>query len=352
MHALERSGWFLATRFFDWLTYASMLSMRNDGLWARRSSFTEGEIRKATSTANPRSFFDAFSHGGSDGPVTERSEVLHGGIRCNRLWFPSPFVSNVGANNTVRAALYRHDVRSPLALILIGTFGQQFESRSQGMARTIAEQGIDCCHMELPFGQNRTPAHAASSFLTTDPVATAESFIQAVMDVGRLARVLKARYGYDRLGLIGICVGGNICHAATFLWPYEGAVFIMAGVSPADIVWQAGGAYWRRLRQGMRRTHTFAEVESLWTMSDTTRYRAPNLCPRFLMMNGLYDNVVTPAHARRLNAVIPDCPVVWYPGSHYSSPLFTGPAVENTVRFFNDKPLKDTGLRPKALTAP
>ncbi len=354
VHALERLKWFTVSRLVDGLLHLEMwLPLRANGIWTRRSAFTEGDIRKAANTTNPRAFFDAFAGGGATVPITEEVVgVSAGSVGHHRLWFQSPFVSGVGANNTVRASLYRRARPAPLVLILVGTFAERFNSFGLSMAKTIAEKGSDCCWMAVPFSDGRSPAPGTSSFMTADPVATAESFIQAVMDVERLSHILRARFGYREIGLVGVSISGNICHAATFLQPYAGAVLIMAGASPADIVWHARGAYWRRLRRLMGRTHAFREVESLWTMSDATRYTAPNLCPRFLMLNGLYDNLVTPAHARRLNAVIQNCRVIWYPGSHYSSPLFIGPAVENTVRFFRGEPLKDTGLKPKALTAP
>lgn len=342
------SFWFIVARFFDWYAYILIrLWLLRKGICDRKARFSREDILKATNLSNPRGFFDYFSRGKS---YDAREEVKEcgGGLRCDTITFASPFPSTMERNNTVQAALYRHRIPTDLVIIFLGTSVSSFDPFEHWMARTVAEQGIDCCLLELPWNHNRSHHRGRSCFVTGDPVATAESLIQAAMDADRLYEILQGRYHYNKIGLVGLSIGGSAAHVSTFLRPYVGAVAIIMGAPPANMVWQARGVLWSRLREGFKnRGYTFGDIEKLWAMSDTTRYHAPNFCPKFLLMAGLFDNFASPRLVLQLSRAMPNHRIIWYPGSHYGAFLFVKPAIENIVRFFRGEPLKDTGLKPR-----
>lgn len=319
------------------------------GVCDRERRIGEENLRTATNVKQPQRFFNHFTRPGLFFHLEAVTE-LAARMEQRVISFPSPFLQRRQETAAVRAALYRGRAPSRTAVIVVGSVGTSFGSLEHRFCRSIARQGLDCCLIELPYHATRSACHPNGwCWIAEDPVATAESFIQAVLDVDRLASILTTRYDYAELGLVGVSFGGNITHAATFLRPYTGAVLTVSGASPASIVWQAEGPFWDRIRLGMaRHGYSFADVETLWRMSDTTRYQPPSRCERVLMMNGVFDRLVTPRHARNLHAAIPDCQIIWYPTGHgVGIALMTKPAVENIARFFNGLPLRDTGLKPR-----
>lgn len=348
MRRIKLFFWFLIARFFDWLVRRWMKNnVRRYGGCKRAASFSEEEVKKATDTANPARFFDYFFNGTDRFSIQEKAKEQKDDLTRIDISFPSPFTSTTWENNTVYAAIYRSKNRpSPLVTILVGTYASSYGSFEHRMARSITGKAIDCCVIALPYCAGRKADDTQSGFcyISDDPVSTAESWIQSVMDLNRLYEVLKANYGYQRIGIVGICIGATATHASTFLKPYEGAVLITGGAIPLHAAWNAKGATWDLFRKNMGHHRTFQEIETIWTMSDTTKYTTPNLCKRFLMFNGPFDTFYNTTHAFTLNRSIKNCPIIWYPSGHYNAFMFMKPAIENIVKFFRNAPLRETAL--------
>jgi pimeloyl-ACP methyl ester carboxylesterase len=114
-------------------------------------------------------------------------------------------------NSNVHVRLFRHRKPGSPAVICIhgyraGTF--KFEERAWA-ASWLHRLGLDVALFTLPFHALRAPNHRKNTplFPTADVGRTNEAFGQAMWDLRRLSKLLRAR-GAPKLGVMGMSLGG------------------------------------------------------------------------------------------------------------------------------------------------
>lgn len=302
--------------------------------------------------ACPEKFFDSFRRERTKlVRIEERSVLGMGGSSCQQISFSSPFYSSQRPNDFVRANLYRNPKHSSDSVIIwLGGLFANSNPIDQFLTKYLFSQGMDVCAMALPYhGPRACYEKSGVGFISTEPLAVAESFIRAVLDVTKLHQILVENFGYKEVFGAGISVSGNILHVASFIREFSGLVLITSGVSLAEIFWFSPSPYFRVVRHEYEaKSCTLDRLKQLWLMSDGTEFKIKPRCERFLMATGLFDDYAKPEFALRLYRSLRaagEAEMIVYPGSHYDNIFFVRPVFKNAIRFFQGQPVIQTPWR-------
>lgn len=294
--------------------------------------------------ADPEGFFESFRR--------ERTKLIEiSGSSHLRISFPSPFFSGNGQNDLVKANLYTSPKHSSDTVVIwLGGLFVNFNPIDQLIARYLFSHGVDVCSMALPYhGPRACYERSGVGFISTEPLAVGEAFIQAVLDVTKLHQILAENFGYKEVFGAGISVSGNILHVASFIKEFSGLVLITSGVSLAEIFWFSPSPYFRAVRHVLEANScTLERLKRLWMMSDGTEFKVKPRCSRFLMATGLFDNYAKPEFALCLFRSLRDsgeAEMVVYPGSHYDNIFFVRPVFRNIKRLIGGQLIIQTKWR-------
>lgn len=166
--------------------------------------------------------------------------------------------------------------------------------------------------------------------ISGDVVRTEQSFRQVVAEVRAIIPWMENRY--NRLGMLGISLGGVLAHLCMEFHTFHAGVTILGSGSNAALVWES--IMTRYVKQDILLAGlSFEELDAVWSPSDPLRLAHFNRTANILMINGKYDRVVPPHLTTRLWEALGRPPIKWYPCAHYSSLLFIRNIMEDVVSF-------------------
>ncbi len=116
------------------------------------------------------------------------------------------------------------------------------------LPRMQEELGVDVLHIQLPFHGSRNPKSAlfhGEFFWSADLVRTMEAVRQSVIDVRTLMAWLRAKHGYQELGVTGLSLGGGLTMALAcvdpppdYIMPIIAHLKLGEAVEDASILWR------------------------------------------------------------------------------------------------------------------
>ncbi len=266
-------------------------------------------------------------------------------VPCRAASTPAPIIvrlpsqkpSGNALNDTIWVTFYRgkSNVGPTPAVVMLHPIGEDQGDLSDKfmhrLAQQVADRGISCALMTLPWHSQRLAPHAANLYHFIGPNIddVLQSFSQSSSDVGTVVTWLGGQPGVDaqRLGVVGISLGAIIAHLAM-----GQDARLKAGVA------MEGGGNLPSLY------HTSAEVilhgtpaAKPLTAADFARLSAvdPASYARFnrprhvLMIEAGRDLYVPPADATYLWNALGKPPIQWLDTNHFAF-LLTGSSLADT----------------------
>jgi len=244
------------------------------------------------------------------------------GVELEQLVFASPAPFGIAPNDRVVVHFYRPARRPPVfnVLVLHGIWRQDrdFEHR---LCRDLAQAGVSCALMTLPFHWDRAPLDAPSGayFLTADPVWGAAAFRQALVDARGLLGLLRGR-GVP-VGVVGFSLGGILAHLLMALEPLDLGVSALAGGNIAGIVWESILTRAHRLAMEARGV-TLSRLAALWGPGNPTCHAERARPPKMRMVSADYDRLIPRRFTEELWRASGEPHIRWLPSGHITAFLF------------------------------
>ncbi|MBI3926007.1 MAG: alpha/beta hydrolase family protein [Armatimonadetes bacterium] len=156
-------------------------------------------------------------------------------------WFESPHPclpaeSRIATFQLVLPASRGPD--TPVCVLLAATGDQGFESRLKLVALPLLRHGIGTAILENPFYGLRRPCRQVSTYVRSVSELWAMG-MAAVGETRALLGWLKER-GFQRLGVAGASMGGQIASQAAALWPHPLAMCACVAPHSAETVFLEG----------------------------------------------------------------------------------------------------------------
>ncbi len=196
----------------------------------------------------------------------------------------------------------------------------------------LGQRGITSLLLTLPYHMQRAPEDSWSGeyALSGDVLRTIDGFRQSILEVRAVIPLLKT-YS-EKIGLLGISLGGMIAHVIMGLEDLDFGITLLAGGNSAGIVWE--GIATRDVKQQIQRAGiTREQMSQIWAIIDPARLARWNRVKRVLMINGLYDQVVPPKFTLHLWESLGRPTIHWYPCAHISLFLFLKRIVRDIIQF-------------------
>ncbi|UCD72338.1 MAG: hypothetical protein JSW70_04915 [Syntrophobacterales bacterium] len=255
------------------------------------------------------------------------------GIEVSRVTFPSPVQTRYRENNVVPGKLFRCRGKTPLSsLIVLHGWSRPVLNLEERLCIALAQRGITSLLLTLPYHIQRTPEDSWSGeyALSGDVLRTIDGFHQAVLEVRAIIPFLRT-YS-ERIGLLGISLGGMIAHVVMGLEDLDFGITLLTGGNSAGIVWESIAT--RDVKKQIKRAGiTREELSQIWAVIDPARLAGHNRVKRILMINGLYDQVIPPKFTIQLRESLGRPPIHWYPCAHISFFLFLKGIVRDITHF-------------------
>jgi hypothetical protein len=250
--------------------------------------------------------------------------------RVRHVTMPSAAVSGVPANDILHARIYEPAAAAFGTVIFLPMWKGHERDAEDVIARALAARGVRVALMPMTYQWQRSPPGTRSGSLTVsaDAAATRASIAQTAADAERLAHWLSGRAG-GRIGIMGLSLGGFVAAGLFGADPQFGCgIFVLTGGEAADAMF-SGAPDVRTIRDDLDRRgitreearHTFAPL-SPDALADPTRGE------RVLLVNALFDQVISPGNADALRRAWghPDRFIV--PGGHHTALLFLDPFLD------------------------
>lgn len=344
--ALNYFFWHAMATLFHW--YVLLLTKKTAllfGVLKRNPSIKKEDVLAMVNFENPAQYYDFFK----DKPDTSEYQVTlqTKGKKLNEthFQFESPFTSAAAMNNIVPSLLYSNAQPTKKVVIFVSALFVSFNWSDRVMTRLLAKSGFDACSIALPYHGPRTTIKPGLEWLSSDAVAVTEAFTQSVLDVNKLHDILRDKFGYEEIYIVGLSIGGNIACVSTFIKNYQGGCYITTGVSTADLIVSSPLPYVEAVHKDMNKTYPDADIQALWAMGDTSRFTGAQKCPRNMVIAGFFDKFAKPELTQRMYKSLKNCELVIYPASHYNSFIFLRTAFKNILRFFSGKAVHPTSWR-------
>jgi hypothetical protein len=293
------------------------------GTYAAKIGWTPNPVRPLTPQDNEwmQMCPDDFYAIPSDPPNITFSRPLVGDNSLySRFRFPSAMVTPYVENNTVHGlANLRRRGKARGAFIILHGHAMTSIALLEYYARPAVRLGMDVYFMMLPYHMRRRPHGTWSGqySLNADIRGSAMAFRQGVQDVRCLINwIEKERHEPVVLGGVSLGAFTSLMTAVVDDRP-KAVVSILGGGSLAQIIWD-GYQLGRSKRQLQQVGVTADQLERDWALLGPANWQ-PKVDPqRVLLLNGLYDPIVTPENTNRLWQAWGKPEIHWYPGGHAS----------------------------------
>ncbi len=238
--------------------------------WPITSSATDPEEKlielNKLAIANSREFFAYKS------PNDFRFETEPGGT--SEVLFTSPVNTPYPENNLVRARYFEAKPRfkrGKKAVVLLPHWNSH-SAQHVALCQGIAELGITCIRLSLPYHDKRMPAelNRADYAVSANVARTIDATRQAVIDVRACFDWLQGQ-GFDDLGLVGTSLGS--CYgflASAHDERIKVNVFNHCSTQFGDVVWN--GLSTRHIRQGIEHEITLDRLRKVWDCVSPIHY--------------------------------------------------------------------------------
>lgn len=256
-------------------------------------------------------------------------------IEVSRLTFTSPVETRYGENNLVYGKLFSPARDAPLsAMVVLHGWSRPALTLEERLCLALGQRGIASLLITLPYHIQRAPRDSWSGeyALSGNVLRTIEGFRQSVQEVRAVIPFLK-RYS-ERVGLLGVSLGGMIAHVVMDLENMDFGVSLLTGGNNAGIVWE--GIATRDVRKQIQKAGiTREQLNQIWAIIDPARLARHNRVKRILMINGLYDQVVPPKFTLELWESLGRPVIRWYPCAHISFFLFLKRIINDVMHFIH-----------------
>jgi hypothetical protein len=196
-------------------------------------------------------------------PPPTSDYTLTRGADCDRLTFPSAFVTPHDSNNTVHCRYFRAPKARRAAVLVMPQWNSD-SGGHVGLSKLLAWNGISALRLSLPYHDWRMPPELrrADYIVSANIARTVQVCRQAVLDARRAIAWLAAR-GYDRIGILGTSLGSCLALLTTAHEPLIRAQ-ALNHISPhfADVVWR--GLSTRHVRESLDGQIDLERLRSLW----------------------------------------------------------------------------------------
>lgn len=255
--------------------------------------------------------------------------------------FPSPVETPHANNNTVHTEYFR-----PLApgkhpgVIVLHILGGDFEL-SRMFCKQLALSNVCALFLKLPYYGEREQPGVDVQMISPDPYQTAAGMRQGILDIRRAGGWLRAQdeVDPDRMGIMGISLGGITSALAGTAEPRFGKMFLMlAGGDLGQIGWESDGlpelaeARERWLAAGKTKEELLAVLRPY----DPVQYGANVRGRKILMLNASHDEVVPPACSVALWKAFGEPEIEWVDAGHYTAMRFIPGALAKAAKFFRE----------------
>jgi dienelactone hydrolase len=241
-------------------------------------------------------------------------------------------------------------------VVLLHYWGATDLNLEYAWARRLAEAGIGCGVIALPYHIERTPAglRSGEAAVVPDSARLRETMAQSVADVRRALDWADTRPELDRsrYGVAGTSLGalvGALCFGVDRR--LAAGVFVLGGADLAHVFWNSSRTV--SLRDAMRsRGYTEDRLrEELAGIEPATWLRQSPERPA-LVVTAKFDTVVPAASARALLDALPSAQTITLETGHYGGSLVQNAILRNATEFFARTFRGDSYRAPSRLYAP
>lgn len=241
------------------------------------------------------------------------------------ITFPSPVQNANPPNGTVYVEYYtpRSAGQHP-GVVLLHHWGVVNLSPERQLAKTLVESGIATAIMIMPYHLQRTPPgfESGTAMIGPNVQRMVRSIEQAEVEISSLVSWLKSRPEIDpnRIGIVGVSLGAIIgALSIDRSNQFNAAVLILGGADVAKIVWESPITY--KARRGLREQgYTEARLRTELAPIEPLNTVAPMPKGSLLMVNGLYDPVITRQETADLWNAFGRPEIIWVEAGHYLPP--------------------------------
>ncbi len=313
----------------SWLDRAFVRVMR------RRPFFSDGwgdEARIAAVTALPTDKHEVFPVEPSWGSW-ERDGVLE--VREGR--FPSPEAELLQLPVESQEAVVRQvrpagTERPPTCLHLAAT-GEFGYGRRMKLARPLAAAGIGSLILENPYYGVRAPPdqHGPSVRTVADLLCMGRACVQEARSLLTCFR----HGGYERLGVSGFSMGGQIAAMTAAAVPFPVAGVPLAGSHSGTAVFLEGVLRyvvdWQALAPDGDREPAWGRLEDLLDNMAVHTLPVPEATGACIVVAGARDAFVQPVSSQALHAHWEGSELRWTPGGHVGGYLWSQGAYKTAI---------------------
>ncbi|MDX0500816.1 abhydrolase domain-containing 18 [Sinorhizobium medicae] len=181
-------------------------------------------------------------------------------------------------------------------------------NRYHSFSKFFAAKGITVIEATLPYHFGRgSDDYSEEQFFNANLGRTVRSMRQAVLDGRKIVRWLH-RQGYNRISVVGMCLGGTVAGLiAAQEEKVDKAVLMVAPGSPADLVWTAETM--KSLRGRIEPAMSLEDLRSAWGLINLEMHLFGLTRPRLDMMFvlGKDDTITRPEASDRVIELLTKC---------------------------------------------
>jgi len=257
------------------------------------------------------------------------------------LSFPSPFVSGIAPNDSVRLTILlptERGARIPVVLLLHFWGATDFRLE-RSMASEFAKRGIGTVLMPLPYHLSRTPPGTRSGELAIqpDPRSLLAVMQQSLQDIERTLHWIGSFSSFDaeRIGVSGTSLGAIVAALAFATMPrFQSGAFLLGGADVAHVLWHSTRVV--EAREQLRRMgFTESRLREELSLIEPLNYLNRNDERATLVIGAKYDTIVPPIDTQKLIDSLGNVKSLWLETGHYGGALIEKKIIRTTASFFS-----------------
>lgn len=225
------------------------------------------------------------------------SEPAVPGITARRVRFPSAVRTAVERNNTVHGILFTPARPTKRAVVLLPWFKEGSTQKIEMVGQAIAAGGFKVLFLAMGYQHQRAPeGYGSGDYILKGPDMehVRQWMRQAVLDARRGRRWLVETQGVEKVGVMGISLGGFVSAVTYGVAPeFDGAAVLLAGGNLARYIKLGAQAKIPQITKGLQRLRISAdELPKALAPIDPITHADPERKDGLLMINGLLDPVI------------------------------------------------------------
>ena len=226
---------------------------------------------------------------------------------------------------------------TPVAIHFASTGDVGFVRRRKAAALPLLRHGIGSVILENPFYGPRRPDGQVGATLRS--VSDLWCMGMALWEEGRALLDWLTREGFDRLGVCGVSLGGQIASQVASLWPGPLAMATLVAPHNANVVYVDGilRPYLNRAQlSGHARCAEAGSPEAalgrVLDPTDIRRFPIPERPDACIRIGALFDAYVPPASVSITHEIWPGSELRWIPTCHVRAVAYGGGQLVGPLR--------------------